>query len=135
MTLSTAPPTIYPESDGKPRLDNTVQWSYITTIVNSMDALFAQDQDVFVAGDRGFHKQWEEGNIPPQVVFEIASPCNTKIELEEKKQQFYQRYGVEEYYLFYPDKGVLRGWLRSQETLETISDMSGWISPPSGSAL
>ncbi len=160
MTLSTAPPTIYPESDGKPMADNTIQFGYITTIVNGLEALFAGEQDVFVAGDllwypvegkpkirqapdamvvfgrekgdRRSYKQWEEGNIPPQVVFEIASHSNTIIELEETKHGFYQRYGVEEYYLFYPEKGVLRGWLRCRETLETISDMSGWISPRLG---
>ncbi len=160
MTLSTIPPIIYPESDGKPMADNTIQFRLITTIVNGMDALFAQEQDVFVAGDllwypvegkdkikqapdamvvfgrekgdRGSYKQWEEENIPPQVVFEIASHSNTKIELEETKHRFYQRYGVEEYYLFYPERVVLKGWLRCRETLETISDMSGWISPRLG---
>ncbi|MBC6418018.1 MAG: Uma2 family endonuclease, partial [Prochloron sp. SP5CPC1] len=80
-------------------------------------------------GDRGSYKQWEEGNIPPQAVFEIASPSNTIKELEETKHGFYEHYGVEEYYLFYPERGVLKGWLRRQETLEPISNMSGWISP------
>jgi Uma2 family endonuclease len=28
-------------------------------------------------GDRGSYKQWQEENIPPQVVFEFLSPSNT----------------------------------------------------------
>ncbi|WP_338027258.1 Uma2 family endonuclease [Trichormus azollae] len=41
--------------------------------------------------------KWQEDNIPPQVVFEILSPSNTKSEIE-RKLLFYDRYGVQEYY-------------------------------------
>jgi len=59
--------------------------------------------DVMVAlgrpkGDRRSYLQWQEDNIAPQVVFEIASPSNTRTELEDTKLTFYQDYGVEEYY-------------------------------------
>ena len=53
-------------------------------------------------GDRGSYKQWLENQIAPQVVFEIISPGNTKAEMR-RKWQFYQRFGVEEYYLYDPD--------------------------------
>ncbi|MGK7876008.1 MAG: hypothetical protein AB4426_22730 [Xenococcaceae cyanobacterium] len=46
-----------------------------------------------------------------------------------KKFQFYQGYGVEEYYLYDPDLNVLKGWLRRGERLEVIEKMAGWISP------
>ncbi|MBC6419946.1 MAG: Uma2 family endonuclease, partial [Prochloron sp. SP5CPC1] len=75
------------------------------------------------------YKQWEEENIPPQVVFEIASISNTRKELEGKKLEFYERHGVEEYYIFDPDRGSLKGWLRRFSSLQPISEMSGWISP------
>ena len=42
---------IYPDSDGKPMADNTKQFRWIATIVGGLDALFADDPDVFVAGD------------------------------------------------------------------------------------
>ena len=157
MTVSAAPSIFYPESDGKPLADNTIQFHLIITIQGGTDALFANDPNVFVAGDlfwypvegepwikqapdvmvafgrpkgdRRSYKQWEEDNIPPQVVFEIASPSNTRKELEETKLRFYQLYGVEEYYIFDPDKGVLKGWLRQGATLKPISEMLGWISP------
>ena len=59
--------------------------------------------DVLVAfgrpkGDRGSYRTWEEENVAPQVVFEILSPGNTTAEMAEKLR-FYERYGVEEYYL------------------------------------
>jgi Uma2 family endonuclease len=79
-------------------------------------------------GDRGSYQQRKEGNIPPQVAFEILSPGNTLVEMA-KKFRFYERYGVEEYYLYDPDKGDFSGWLRSGDFLEVIENPIGWISP------
>ncbi|MBW4582754.1 MAG: Uma2 family endonuclease [Tildeniella nuda ZEHNDER 1965/U140] len=46
-----------------------------------------------------------------------------------KKFRFYERYGVEEYYLYDPDKGDFSGWLRSGDFLEVIENPIGWVSP------
>jgi Uma2 family endonuclease len=160
MSLSTSAPIIYPESDGQPLADNTIQFRLIVTIQGGIDTLFIDNPNVFVAGDlfwypvegepgirqapdvmvvrgrprgdRRSYKQWEEENIPPQVVFEIVSKSNSKKELEGAKRQFYERYGVEEYYIFNPDKGILKGWRRDGELLEPIPTMLGWISPGLG---
>ncbi len=157
MTISAATRFIYPEADEKPLADNTIQFRLITTIQGRIDALFADNPNVFVAGDllwypvegepstkqapdvmvvfgrpkrdRRSYKQWEEENIPPQVVFEIASISNTRKELEGTKLEFYERYGVEEYYIFDPDRGSLKGWLRRFGAIRSISEMQGWISP------
>ncbi len=43
-----------------------------------------------------------------------------------KKLLFYQRYGVEEYYIYEPDKNELTGLERSGEWLEPIEEMDGW---------
>jgi Uma2 family endonuclease len=147
----------YPESDGKPMADNTKQFHWITVIKQNLDWLFAQDSQVFIAGDllwypvegrptivtapdvlivfgrpkgdRGSYKQWEENNIAPQVVFEILSPSNSKVEME-KKLIFYDHYGVDEYYIYDPDRYRLEGWLRSEEgILNNISVMNNWLSP------
>ncbi len=147
---------IYPDSDGKPMSDNTVQFRWITVIESNLEWLFANDKNVFIAGDllwypvegnnklrqapdvmvafgspkgdRGSYQQWKEGNIAPQVVFEILSPGNTLTEMN-KKQSFYDRYGVEEYYIYDPDKNDLSGWLRGETRLEVIETIQDWISP------
>ncbi|CCI05356.1 Similar to tr/Q8YY11/Q8YY11 (fragment) [Microcystis aeruginosa PCC 9443] len=79
-------------------------------------------------GRRGSYKQWEEDNIAPQVVFEILSPSNSLEEME-RKLLFYQRYGVEEYYLYDPDTNNLKGWLRQEEILSSIPQINRWVSP------
>jgi len=45
---------------------------------------------------------------------------------------FYDRHSVEEYYLYDPEKGDLSGWLRNEERLDVIEQMSGWVSPRLG---
>ena len=160
-TMSVAIPTakpaiIYPESDGQPMADNTLQFRWITVVQGNLAALFADRPDVFVAGDllwypvegrpdicrapdvmvaigrpkgdRGAYLQWEEGGEPPQVVFEIWSPGNTVGEMA-RKHEFYEQYGVSEYYLIDPQQGDTKGWVRQGEQLHTIDEMNGWISP------
>ena len=147
---------IYPDSDGKPMADNTKQLRWIFTLVGGLEDLFANDPNVFVAGDllwypvegdnktriapdalvafgrpqghRGSYKQWEEGGVAPQVVFEVLSPGNTRKEMADKLA-FYERYGVEEYYLYDPDSGRLQGWQRQGGQLMAIAQMRGWVSP------
>jgi Uma2 family endonuclease len=42
---------IYPDSDGKPIADDTLQFRWILVIEQNIDWLFAADPNVFVAGD------------------------------------------------------------------------------------
>jgi Uma2 family endonuclease len=149
----------YPDSDGKPMSDNTLQFKWIVTIEQGVDTLFLDDPDVFVAGNllwypvqgnnkirigpdilvafgrpkgyRGSYKQWEEGGIAPQVVFEILSPGNRPGEMR-RKFVLYQRYRVEEYYLYNPDNGDLEGWRRRGDKLKKIGRMKGFVSPRMG---
>jgi len=155
------PPTevVYPDSDGKPMADNTRQFTYIVTIQGGIAALFADRPDVFVAGDllwypvegnnkiraapdtmvvfgrppgdRGAYLQWREDGLAPQVVFEVLSPGNTVAEMT-RKFRFYEQYGVEEYYVYDPDRGSLDGWIRRGEHLEDVPEMAGWVSPRLG---
>jgi Uma2 family endonuclease len=150
---------IYPESDGKPMANNTVQFHWILVIEQNLDWLFADNPKVFVAGDlfwypiegnnkivnapdvmvafgrpkgdRGSYKQWEENNIPPQVVFEILSPGNTPKEMAQKLF-FYNRHGVEEYYIYDPDRNTLEGYLKGDQDLELIEEINNWTSPRLG---
>ena len=147
---------IYPETDGEPMAEGTTQYRYIVTIKGGLDIQYRDDPNVFVAGDlfwypvegnakirvapdvlvalgrpkgdRPSYLQWLEDNVPPQVVFEIRSPGNSDQALEEKFA-FYQRYGVEEYYLYDPEERKLQGWRRVGADLVEIAAMDGWISP------
>ncbi len=49
-----------------------------------------------------------------------------------KKLLFYQRYGVEEYYIYNPDTLELTGFIRSDSWLEEIEEINGWVSPRLG---
>jgi Uma2 family endonuclease len=150
---------VYPDSDGQPMADNTKQFRWIVLLKENLECLFVDDPQVFVAGDllwypveghpeirvapdamvvfgrpkgdRGSYRQWEEGGIGPQVVFEVLSPGNTLKEMA-KKQRFYDRYGVEEYYLYDPDRNDLTGFQRVNGQLEVIEEMAGWTSPRLG---
>ena len=150
------PEVIYPDSDGKPMADNPRQFDYIVMIEGGLAALFADRPDVFVAGDllwypvegnpaicaapdamvvfgrppgyRGSYIQHREAGIAPQVVFEVLSPCNSRKEMN-RKLKFYEQYGIQEYYEYDPDHGVLKGWQRRAGVFQPILPMEGWISP------
>jgi Uma2 family endonuclease len=138
---------VYPDSDGQPMADNMKQFRWIVAIKENLEWLFAEAPDVFVAGDllwypvegdpkirmapdvlivfgrpkgdRGSYRQWQEENVTPQVVFEILSPGNRLKEMLEKLK-FYDRFGVEEYYIYNPDNQELTGLVRSEAGLELI---------------
>ncbi len=160
MTVPTVQSEIfYPETDGQPMAENTKQFECITTLKGNLERIFLYDPNVFVAGDlfwypvegrpdirqapdvmvvfgrpkghRRSYQQWLEGNIPPQVVFEIASPGNRPEEWEAK-WEFYNQYGVEEYYLYDPEAGVWQGWVRRGGRLAPVGQMRGWVSPRLG---
>lgn len=139
-------PNLYPDSDGKPMADNTLQYRWIVRLVSNLKHLF-RGQTVFVAGDlfwypqqvttppvpsqapdamvvfgradgeRRSYKQWEEENIAPQVVFEILSASNSATEML-KKQQFYRQYGVLEMFFYDPESYEFLGMVRSVPSQE-----------------
>jgi Uma2 family endonuclease len=155
MTLSINHQISYPDSDGQPMADNTQQFHWIVLIKENLEQLFADDPQVFVAGDllwypveghpdirvapdvlvvfgrpkgdRGSYRQWEEDETAPQVVFEILSPGNRLKEMT-KKLQFYDRYGVEEYYIYDPDRNDFHGLQRLEGELTVIEDINNWTS-------
>ncbi len=153
-TLKAARPEIYyPEGDDQPMASNTEQYRWIVIIQQNLDWLLS---DAFVAGDlfwypiegradisvapdvmvalgrpkgkRPSYKQWLEDNVAPQVVFEILSPSNTHQEMS-KKLLFFERHGVEEYYLYDTETDEISGFARGEFGLTLIPDMAGWVSP------
>ncbi len=157
MSIASQTPAIeYPDSDGLPMAENTLQFQWIVTIQGSLDWIFRDDPDVFVAGDllwypvegnnkrraapdamvvfgrpkgyRGSYMQWREDDIAPQVVFEVLSPGNRPRELTDKFQ-FYDFHQVEEYYVLDPDRNFIDGWIRQAGRLQSIENIDGWVSP------
>jgi Uma2 family endonuclease len=150
---------IYPDSDGQRMAENTLQFEWIVTIKEGLGAMFRHNADVFVAGDllwypaegnpairtapdamvvigrpkgyRGSYKQWEENGIAPQIVFEIVAPGNRPGDWV-RKFHFYNDYGVEEYYIYDPEYGLLEGWRRGRDGLEEIPQIAGFVSPRLG---
>lgn len=137
-----APQSFYPDSDGQPMSDNTLQYRWIVRLVSNLKYLLkdevafvagdlmwypvqvkkppvpAQAPDVMVvmgrpSGDRGSYKQWEEENIAPQVVFEILSPSNTMKEMTTK-QMFYEEHGVLEMFFYEPETQNFWGFFRQK---------------------
>jgi Uma2 family endonuclease len=149
----------YPDCDGQAMSDNTLQFEWIVTLQGNLAGMYAGDPNVFVAGDllwypvegrpeirmapdtlvvfgrpkgyRGSYKQWLEGGIAPHVVFEVLSPGNRPEEMD-RKLAFYDRYGVEEYYLYDPDTKDLAAWVRVEGRLQHTPRLHGWVSPRLG---
>jgi len=139
--------------------DNTKQLRWMFTLYGNLTALFRGRADVFVAcnllwypiegrpdirigpdvfvafgrpkGDRGSYKQWEEGGIPPTVVFEVLWPGNTASEMD-KKLIFYEEQQVEEYYIYDPDENYLMAYIRNGDVLRRERKVNGFVSPRLG---
>jgi Uma2 family endonuclease len=149
---------VYPETDGLPIAENTLQFEWIVTIKGGLDHLLVREPEVFVAGalfwypvqghpeiriapdvmvafgrpkgHRLSYLQWEECGITPGVVFEVLSH---RVRFGEMLRQFefYQRHGVEEYYIIDPDPKWpdLSGFFRQRDKLVEIPTMNGHVSP------
>ena len=149
-------PAIYPDSDGLPMAENTLQYEWIVLMVENFRALLVND---FVAGDvfwypveghpeirvapdlvvalgrppghRSSYMQWVEGGLAPQIVGEIWSPGNTFAE-QAQKLRFYDRHGVQEFYAYDPDRNTFSAFLRGPGGLEPVSTEGGLASPLTG---
>lgn len=116
---------IYPESHDEDMGETTVHIGLIADFLKMLQLFFAERKDVFVAANlnlyyeegnpqsyktpdlmvcfgienrpRNVYKLWEEKQFP-QVVFEAASEKTWRSDISEK-HEFYENFGVEEYYL------------------------------------
>jgi Uma2 family endonuclease len=150
----------YPDSDGQPMSDNTLQFTWIGILKWGLEAYYLKDPNIFIAGDhliypvegdpktrqapdvyvafgrpkhdRGSYKVWEEAGLFPQVVFEVWSP-NNRFDQMQDKYAFYEKFGVEEYYIVYPEfPAHVEGWKRDGAKLSRISEINEWVSPRTG---
>jgi Uma2 family endonuclease len=158
-TDATLSPIVYPESDGKPVAENTRQLLWIVVLFHDLAAMLREAADVFVASDlfwypvegqpeirtapdvlvvfgrpkghRSSYRQWEENGVPMTVVFEILSPGNSAAEMDDKFD-FYEQHGVEEYYIYDPEKNRLKAFVRRGEVLRRVRPVDGFVSPRLG---
>ena len=160
MTETMLPKVHYPDSDGKPMAENTLQFEWISTVKWNLETQFHDRSDVFVAGDhliypvegdatirqapdiyvafgvpkghRGSYKVFEESHIFPQVVFEVWSPSNTVADMAITRE-FYEHYGAEEFVIIYPDfPAHVDIWQRSDDRFHKVANAAAWTSPRLG---
>ena len=151
--------TMYPDSDGKPMADNTLQALWIIMLYDNLRGILDLAQN-FVAADhlwypvegdpktriapdvmvvlgrpdgyRGSYKQWLEEGMAPQVVFEVLSPSNTAVEMMDKLR-FYEKFGVEEFIILDPENGDFKAYIRKSDTLIKENGVGiPWTSPKLG---
>jgi Uma2 family endonuclease len=120
----------YPESDGLPMADGTLQAFWMTFLFGGFPPMHRDRPNIFVAlslfgystdgapknraapdvtialgrpkGCRGSCQQRREDDIAPQFVFEVLSPGNTLGELRESRA-LDDQYDAQEYYILDPD--------------------------------
>ena len=150
----------YPEDDGNPMSESMLQFEWFAKLHGGFEVLFRKNPDVFVAGDllwypvegdnkthvapdtmivfgrpkghRRSYLQWNENGIGPHVVFELMSPSNGPSEMV-RKREFYERFGVEEFYIYHPHEVTFSGYLRDATgRLVSIPQTNGFRSPRTG---
>ena len=135
---------------------STLHFKWIVNIKNNLESL-TKGKNIFVAGDllwypvRGSVKtckapdvmvaigrpkgnrlsylQWHEGNVAPQVVFEIYSKSNRRRMNKENLLEFYEKYGVEEFYSYDPVKDEFTVHQRQGNRLTPLEGLQKWVSP------
>lgn len=119
----------YPESDAEPMAETDTHAKLLIYLREALEAFFVKRKDVYVTGnimfyyvegdptevispdvmvcfgipkgDRTSYKTWEESDVVPSVIIEIASKGTWKKDRVEKLD-LYQMLGVKEYYIFNP---------------------------------
>ena len=163
MAVADTRPVEYPDSDGEPMAENWLQAEVIRMLVHGFVRLMGGRPGVLVGGDNFWYpvkgentivtapdvmvlvgvndsadirtmrsyRQWVHGGHPALVV-EVTSPSNTMQEMNAKRA-FYEQYGVDEYWLYDPDNGLLDVWVRDGDVLTPVVHASrGHVSPTTG---
>jgi Uma2 family endonuclease len=76
---------------------------------------------------RESYVQHRENGVIPSVVFEIHSNSNTKKEIAEKRD-WYEKYGVQEFYWLFTDPAEARVFLREDDELKEQIVGTSWTS-------
>ena len=148
----------YPESDGEPMAETDIHAKLLFYLRNALEAFFAEREDVYITGnimfyyvegnptevtspdvmicfgipkgDRTSYKTWEESDVVPSVIIEIASRSTWKKDRIEKRA-LYESLGVKEYYIFNPQYTksfpVFMAFRENASRLESIEIENGRI--------
>ncbi|MCC6621423.1 MAG: Uma2 family endonuclease [Deltaproteobacteria bacterium] len=158
ISIADEPPSIvYPDSDGEPMCDNTLQYDWIVLLKSNLDILLPDDfvggnilwypveghpetrvgPDVLVAkgrpkGYRGSYIQFREAGVAPTAVFEVLSPSNTLIEMM-RKQRFFGVHGAREQIYIDPFNESGFAFVAQGDGIYLeVEDINGWTSPALG---
>jgi Uma2 family endonuclease len=154
---------VYPDSDGEPMGESVLQAEIIVMLKIGFQHLFAGRPDVLVGADNfwypvegdpktviapdtmvivgldprpdiramGSYRPFEHGGRV-MLAIEVLSPSNTWAEML-RKREFYERFGVEEYWVFDPQTGALEVWARMGDGLRPLPvPVGGLVSPTTG---
>jgi Uma2 family endonuclease len=151
----------YPSDNGELMSNDTLHFEWILFLYGAIQDAFGHRQDVFTAcdllwypvegrpdisrapdamvifgrpkGHRPCWKQWEEAEIGPQFVAEVASKSNTEDEFREKLR-FYEEYGVLECLVYDFTRSTLSIWKRRSglDPLNLVCRNERWSSAPLG---
>jgi Uma2 family endonuclease len=126
----------YPSSDGKPMAETGIHVHALLMLYELLGIFFKNRSDVLITGNqfwywekgnpkarrapdvmvvagvpkepfRRSYRMWLEGNTLPAAIFEMSSKKTIEKDLGVKFEQ-YERLGVHEYFMFDPDRRVLR---------------------------
>jgi Uma2 family endonuclease len=146
---------LYLDSKGIPLSNDPQQLRWIAIMFGNLSAIFRHRPDVFVASnlcwypvegrpeirlsphvlvvfgrpkrERSSYRQWEEGGIPPTVVFEVL-PSSYPAGPWYRVQDFYWEHGVEECYWYDPEENRLMAYTRVDGDFCRIRKPSGIVS-------
>jgi Uma2 family endonuclease len=128
--------TYYPSSDGKPMAETGIHVHALLMLYHLLQIFYKDRSDVLITGNqfwywekgnpkarrapdvmvvkgvpseppRRSYRMWLEGNTLPAAIFEMSSRKTIEKDLGVKFQ-LYERLGVHEYFMFDPDRRVLR---------------------------
>jgi Uma2 family endonuclease len=119
----------YPESDGKPMAETDIHRKLLLYLTSCLELFFENREKVYVTGNimfyyeegspdevvspdvmvffgvnkgnRTSYKTWEENDVLPSVIIELASRSTWHKDRTEKRE-LYEMMGVKEYYIFNP---------------------------------
>ena len=152
---------VCPEEDDNPAPDFTTQERCVAFLHANLTTLFADQPDVDIAVDRPWYAredeatafqtpnvsivfglrrgpraaylQWEEGDIPVHVAFDVF-PRETLFRDKGRKFLYYHDRGIEEYYTFDLTDLEFRAYVRSplKRTLIEVRNLDAFVSPRMG---
>lgn len=121
----------YPEENGQPMAETDFHINIISYLRQALERFFADRTDVYVSGcimfyyvegapnevvspdvmvcfgvpkgERRTYQSWNENDVMPSVIFEIASRKTWSKDRTEKRE-LYETLGVQEYFIFNPER-------------------------------